>query len=150
MDMSQEFAIKRASNGGLIVQGKTNGVTPWGADASTHAAFSTPADMLAWLAEQYGVKLATGGVIKPFAAQIRRMGEVPSEQTVSVTADDVCTNWVAHNGGFADVLHGVPCMIRMREGDERVGKTWDNPGRWNWAAPNVALSDFDVIAYRLI
>jgi hypothetical protein len=206
--MLREFEIKTAENGGCIVLDNYY-VTP-GQFPKMVGAFSTPADMIAWLAEQFGVKevpepvkvtvtvgewdpgvfdeiakkestltvtepewtehdgqgcpfadLGTrvevrrrdGEHVKASAREIRRWlwkGKDSETDVVAYRAVPTESAWTDWDGSFMDKpSHNAPCMIRMRNGSERAGKTWDNPRRWNWA-PNVGQSDFDVIAYRLV
>lgn len=55
MDMSRAFEVNPASNGGFIVSGSSKQTATFGQDGGCTAAFSTSADMIAWLAEQYGL-----------------------------------------------------------------------------------------------
>ncbi|WP_140427041.1 hypothetical protein [Ensifer aridi] len=129
MNLSQKFEVRPTDNGGLVVVGAVGVATPFEADMQYNAAFTTPADMISWLAEQYGLN---------------------SHPTPIVTVKAIEPEWTDWSGGAVlPVPVNRPCMIRMRNGSERVGKTRDNPHRWDWSV-NPTLSDFDVIAYRLV
>jgi hypothetical protein len=57
MDMSKEFEVSQASNGGFIVSGRSKAATTFGQDGGCTAAFTTPGEMLVWLAGNYGLRI---------------------------------------------------------------------------------------------
>lgn len=133
MNTSHNFVLRSATSGGVVVEKfERKSLEP-----ETIGAFTTPADMITWLAEQYG--LQSHPTPKP-------------ETTVSLTVDAPADpDWTPWNGGALPecIDHDAPCMIRMRNGTERVGKAWDRYERWNWRE-NAILLENDVVAYRLI
>lgn len=146
MDVTKGFDIQPAANGGVIIHGKNLSVAPFGADNSEVAAFTTPADMITWLAKQYGL---TASVVVPGGYLVTE-NLCEDEGCPNHGTPHECVNWTVWSGfSMLECDKGRPCMIRMRDGTERAGKLWDNPRRWHWAI-NDAMTSRDIIAYRLV
>jgi hypothetical protein len=153
MDTLREFELKPAANGGIVVFGQQQ---TYGAHLDMLGAFSTPADMIAWLAEQYDITCTitvnavvttddsmSGGYL--VTDELCNDEGCPHHGTAHV-----CIDWIEWSGhSMLEDDKGLPCMIRMRNGRERPGMTFDQPNRWRWSINSDELMN-DVIAYRLV
>lgn len=143
MDTLRAFAVEPAKNGGLVVSERD--FSSPGRMPDVIGAFSSPADMIRWLCEQYRLPadaiFAMGGV----AIVTERVGERAAESIVPT--DDDWINWSGHS--MLECDKGLPCMIRMRNGQKRQGKTFDQADRWRWSINDEAVMD-DVVAYRVM
>ncbi|TDW21099.1 hypothetical protein EV128_12268 [Rhizobium azibense] len=165
MDISRAYEVRAASEGGFVV----SEISGPGYIPSANAAFSNASDLITWLAKQYGLpigRFAEGGYSIPENMQqqvkvaIAAMSSAKARASEPLCEDEgcphhgidhVCMNWIEWNGAtiFKGRETGVPCMVRMRNGKERVGKTFDQPSRWAWSVNDERLLN-DVVAYRLV
>lgn len=90
--------------------------------------FTTPADMVAWLAEQYGLVASV---------------TVPGGYLVTEEPFD---GWIEHQGGERPVISDQFVKIKFRDGSESAityAKAWD----WSHRPSRAAR---DIVAYRLV
>ncbi|QTG05937.1 hypothetical protein G6M87_10820 [Rhizobium rhizogenes] len=165
MDTLKEFVVKSSANGGVVVEGFSKFNEP----SNIIGAFTTPGDMLVWLAGNYGLRIErlfqeTTGTPR-VSVSLPLVGERAGESIVPKSPDlcedegcphhgteHVCLNWAEWSGDEYRPRIGPmgnPCFVRMRNGKERPGLLFDVPYRWNWAGRE-ALSSDDVVAYRLV
>lgn len=127
MDTSHNFVLRSATSGGVVVEKfERKSLEP-----ETIGAFTTPADMIAWLAEQYG--LQSHPTPKP-------------EMTVSITVDAPADpDWTPWNGGDIPVPVDTKVEVKFRHG----GTIRHRAGFWSWGHASEPHPS-DVIAYRLV
>lgn len=142
MNTLREFELKPAANGGVVVFGQEQ---TYGSPLEMLGAFSTPADMIRWLCEQYRIPadviFASGGV--PIVNEL--VGERAGESIAPT--DNGWISWSGHS--MLECDKGLPCMIRMRNRQKRQGKTFDHVERWRWSINEEAVMT-DVVAYRVM
>lgn len=140
MDLSKEFEIKSAPNGGFaVLEGFDISRGPSGRNPLI-AAFTTPADMITWLAEQYGVDTVVT-VNKVTENLCKDEGcdhhGIPHE----------CVNWIAWSGGECPVDERTRVQIKFRDGSE--GPIF-HAKAWDWSHREEPLCARDIVAYRVV
>lgn len=122
MDVVKEYFVKPSANGGVVIEsvGETYKVN------ELVGAFTTPADMITWLAKQYGLN--------------------SHPTAIPATEKPTDEGWTEWGGGSRPIHGGLMVIVRLRDGSEHPNERADRFD-WTWRDPHHAR---DIVAYRTV
>lgn len=144
MDTSKPYEIHPAAEGGFAILTPVCSDGPYRRDPALIASFTNAGDLVRWLAEQHGVKIADAHELPGPSATERLVPRGPFPD------DDGWTKWDGHMPpGF---VKGEKCIARLRSGTLTKIHTGENDGcDWFWNDSTVTtmkLRLHDVVAFR--
>lgn len=142
MDTSKAFVIEPAVNGGVVVRLPCDVSRGPLVMPEFTGAFTTPADMIAWLAEQYGLQSHPTPIVR--AGETAGESLIPVRHVKEVAPKTTFDGWVPWSGGERPVSRDTAVEIKVRSGETNGEMRADY---WVWLHRKLPS---DIVAYRVV